>query len=88
LEPLAVDAAMEDDTLPILTERGTRRDPERSPNEAIALRHPRRANLADSQDAELLDSLAEQLDLLNEQQRQIRQLLDQAGHIRLDVANA
>jgi hypothetical protein len=88
LEPLAVDAAMEDDTLPVLTERGSRRDPA---GPAIRGKKPmpsQRASMAASNDSDLLETLAEQLDLLGEQQRQIRQLLDQAGHTRLDRANS
>jgi hypothetical protein len=74
LEPFAVDAAMEDETLPVVTERGSRRDPGHKPAPS-------------ANDAELLASLADQLDMLHEQQRQIRRLLDRAGRKRLDAAN-
>jgi hypothetical protein len=87
LEPLAVDAAMEDDTLPVLTERGSRRDPAGLAIRSEKPMRPQRASMAGSNDADLLETLAEQLNLLGEQQRQIRQLLDQAGHTRIDRAN-
>jgi hypothetical protein len=38
-------------------------------------------------EAELLENISQQLDLLREQERSIRQLLDRAGHLRLDGAN-
>jgi hypothetical protein len=75
LEPLAVDAAMEDEALSVVTERPSRRDP------GHALSAP-------AGDAALLESLADQLDMLHEQQRQIRSLLNRAGRKRLDRANS
>jgi hypothetical protein len=60
LEPLAVDAALSDESL-------------------VA---------AEDQDDELLDSLSKQLDLLQEQEQQIRRLLARAGYVRIDSANA
>ena len=59
LEPMAVDAAMED----------------QSPTEASA------------DDAELLETISQQLDVLREQERSIRRLLDRAVHRRVDRAN-
>jgi hypothetical protein len=39
-------------------------------------------------DSELLETLSQQLDILREQERSIRRLLDRAGHRRVDAANA
>jgi hypothetical protein len=60
LEPLAVDAAMSDDSLAI----------------------------TECQEDELLNSLSKQLDVLQEQEQQIRRLLARAGYVRIDSANA
>ncbi len=79
LEPTAVDAALADESMPMVTERGSRRDPAETVFTA--------ANIADVSDSVLLESLAEQLNLLQEQQQQIRQLLDRAG-TRIDAPNA
>jgi hypothetical protein len=38
-------------------------------------------------EAELLENISQQLDLLREQERSILRLLDRAGHLRLDGAN-
>jgi hypothetical protein len=40
-----------------------------------------------SDDAELLETISQQLDLLREQERSIRRLLNRAGHRRIDGAN-
>lgn len=70
LHPHAVDAAFADELMPMVNERGSRRDA---------------SHLAvDAPDELLLKSLSAQLDLLNEQQREIRLLLDQAGRRRVD----
>jgi hypothetical protein len=74
LQPHAVDAAFADESMPMVKERGSRRDASHLATE--------------SQDDLLLKSLSAQLELLHEQQREIRLLLDQAGRRRVDrVAN-
>lgn len=74
LQPHAVDAAFADESMPMLKERGSRRDGSHQATE--------------SRDDLLLESLSAQLELLHEQQREIRLLLDQAGRRRVDrVAN-
>jgi hypothetical protein len=83
LEPTAVDAALADESMPMVTERGSRLDPA-----AKAMASAHAASAGDLSDSTLLESLAEQLDMLHEQQRQIRLLLDRAGHTRIDAANA
>ncbi len=83
LEPTAVDAALADESMPMVAERGSRRDPAE-----IAFAAAGAANANDLSDSVLLESLAEQLNLLQEQQQQIRQLLDRAGRTRIDPANA
>ncbi|WP_428303581.1 hypothetical protein [Lacipirellula sp.] len=76
LQPHAVDAAFADESMPMLKERGSRRDSSHTATES------------QSQDDLLLESLSAQLELLHEQQREIRLLLDQAGRRRVDrVAN-
>jgi hypothetical protein len=70
LQPHAVDAAFADESMPMVNERGSRRDASHS--------------TVDAPDELLLKSLSEQLELLNEQQREIRLLLDQAGRRRVD----
>ncbi|MBA3483440.1 MAG: hypothetical protein H0T51_16650 [Pirellulales bacterium] len=82
LEPTAVDAALADESMPMVTKRGSRRDPAETVFAA-----PGAANANDLSDSVLLESLAEQLNLLQEQQQQIRQLLDRAG-TRIDAPNA
>jgi hypothetical protein len=83
LEPTAVDAALADESMPMVAERGSRLDPAET-----AVTSARVASAGDLSDSMLLESLAEQLDMLHEQQRQIRLLLDRAGHSRVDAANA
>jgi hypothetical protein len=83
LEPTAVDAALADESMPMVAERGSRRDPAETAFAAASA-----ANAHDLSDSVLLESLAEQLNLLQEQQQQIRQLLDRAGRTRLDAPNA
>lgn len=70
LQPHAVDAVFADESMSMVKERGTRRDASHSAPE--------------SHDDLLLKSLSEQLELLHEQQREIRLLLDQAGRRRVD----
>lgn len=82
LQPCAVDAAFADESMPMLNkDRTSRRDRSHSEGEpgAIAATTP-----ALNSDDALLRSLSAQLDLLNEQQREIRILLDQAGRRRVD----
>jgi hypothetical protein len=43
---------------------------------------------SDKQADEFLDSLSKQLDLLQEQEQQIRSLLARAGYVRIDRPNA
>ena len=43
---------------------------------------------ANEPEDELLDSLSKQLDLLQQQEQQIRRLLARAGYVRIDSANA
>lgn len=83
LEPTAVDAALADESMPMVTERGSRLDPAETAFTAAGA-----GNASDLSDSVLLESLAEQLNLLQEQQQQIRQLLDRAGRTRLDAPNA
>jgi hypothetical protein len=72
----AVDAAFADETMPIVTERGSRRDP--------GSRRASAATCGELTDGALLQSLAEKLDVMQREQTQIRRLLDQAGHLRVD----
>jgi len=83
LEPLAVDAAFEDEAMPLQEDRGSRRDASHGGGSASgSMMDPAPA------DDQLLRSLSAQLDLLNQQQHEIRRLLDQAGRRRVDrVAN-
>jgi hypothetical protein len=83
LEPTAVDAALADESMPMVAEHGTRRDPAQ-----MALAAANATNANDLSDSVLLASLSQQLDMLHEQQQQIRLLLDRAGHTRVDAANA
>jgi len=94
LEPQAVDAALADESMPMISERRSRRgltsgggsDDARL---SIDLRHGAAVGGTNDESSDaLLRSLAEQLDLLHEQQRQIRRLLDQAGRLRVDSANS
>ena len=82
LEPRAVDAAMEDESLPTAVDCGSRIDA--ASRSTAGMSH---ARSDDASNSALLESLAEQLDLLHEQQREIRQLLDRAGRVRIDAAN-
>lgn len=70
LQPVAIDAAFEDETMPDLTERILRRDA---------------AEAAVGADEALLSSLSAQLDEIVQQQREIRRLLNIAGRRRLDM---
>ena len=82
LEPLAVDAAFADETMPLQEDRGSRRDASHGGGAAGPALEPMTA------DDQLLRSLSAQLELLNQQQHEIRRLLDQAGRRRVDrVAN-
>ncbi|QDT74058.1 hypothetical protein [Lacipirellula limnantheis] len=79
LEPLAVDAVFADESTPMLQDSGDRRDSHhRHDAYPIALHG---SGVADDQ---LLRSLSTQLELLNQQQHEIRRLLDQAGRRRVD----
>jgi hypothetical protein len=80
LEPQAVDAAFADEAMPMHEERGSRRDASHGGAAAPAL-EPMTA------DDQLLRSLSAQLELLNQQQHEIRRLLDQAGRRRVDRVN-
>jgi hypothetical protein len=85
LEPLAVDAAFADESLPMLRERASRRDHSHTASDDAA--EISSAETIGSDDA-LLRSLSAQLELLDQQQSQIRMLLDQAGRRRVDrIAN-
>jgi hypothetical protein len=77
-----VDAAMEDESLPTAADSGSRIDAA-MPSRTVAPA----AHWEDASNSVLLESLAEQLDLLHQQQREIRQLLDRAGRVRIDAAN-
>lgn len=83
LEPLAVDAAFADEAMPLQEDRGSRRDASHGGDSAAgSMIDPATA------DDQLLRSLSAQLELLNQQQHEIRRLLDQAGRRRVDrVAN-
>jgi hypothetical protein len=91
-----VDAALADESMPIIAVRGSRRDLSAGPAGSESVRRTldqghalAASDAADkSADAALLRSLAEQLDLLRDQQRQISRLLDQAGGLRIDSANS
>lgn len=73
LEPHAVDAAFADEAMLMLKERAARRDQSHVASDD-----------APAPDDALLRSLSAQLDLLHQQQREIRLLLDQAGRRRVD----
>jgi hypothetical protein len=73
-----VDAAFEDETMPIVTERGSRRDP--------GVRHTAAPKGEAATSATLLDSLSEKLEMIDQTQRQIRHMLDEARHLRIDGA--
>lgn len=77
LAPLTVDAVFADEA-PLLEDRGTRRD---ASHGAMATGQ---AAESTSDDDQLLRSLSAQLELLNQQQHEIRRLLDQAGRRRVD----
>ena len=77
LEPLTVDAAFADE-MPLLEDRGTRRD---ASHGGLCTAHSTESTSTDDQ---LLRSLSAQLELLNQQQHEIRRLLDQAGRRRVD----
>lgn len=68
LEPVAIDAAFDDETMPDLTDRILRRDS----------RHDACTALIQNDDSALLRSLAIQLDELVERQREMQRLLDVA----------
>ncbi len=78
LEPLAVDAAFADETMPLQEDRSSRRDAPHGGRMSEPLLEPMTA------DDQLLRSLSAQLELLNQQQHEIRRLLDQAGRRRVD----
>jgi len=78
LEPMAIDAAFSDDAMPMLAEPTLRRD---AAEDLLADGNHR--VLGESM---LLESLRVQLYALEEQHAQIRRLLDEAGHWRLDPA--
>ena len=78
LEPLAVDAAFADETMPMQEDRGSRRDASHGGSMPESSLEPETA------DDQLLRSLSAQLELLNQQQHEIRRLLDQAGRRRVD----
>lgn len=92
LEPHIVDAALADETMAMLTERGSRRDPVHARDGSEAAQRlvdgPHEMAPAMQQDETdgLLRSLAAQLDILNWQQQEIRIMLDQAGRRRVDHA--
>lgn len=77
LEPLTVDAVFADEA-PLLEDRGARRD---ASHGGMATGQAAESTSADDQ---LLRSLSAQLELLNQQQHEIRRLLDQAGRRRVD----
>jgi hypothetical protein len=78
LEPTAIDAAFADDAMPLEIEPMLRRDPGSDP--LAGGKHGAKG------DAALLDSLRVQLHALEEQHAQIRRLLSEAGHWRVDPA--
>ncbi|MCC6492181.1 MAG: hypothetical protein IT424_04080 [Pirellulales bacterium] len=95
LEPHAIDAVFAEETTRQWTERILRRDGAEAGMAAdgvggaarrgvAAPRHA--ASAADADDA-LLESLAQQLDELYQQQREIRRLLDSAGKRRIDASS-
>lgn len=79
LQPSAVDAALADESMLMTGQRGSRRD------RASRLAPTMRSRAPEASDAPaLLESLADQIDLLYEQQRQIQRLLDRTDHVRID----
>jgi hypothetical protein len=68
----------EDETMPIVTQRASRRDP--------GVRHEAAPKIESTTSATLLDSLTEQLEMIDQTQRQIRRMLDEARHLRIDGA--
>lgn len=92
LEPHVVDAALSDETMPMLTERGSRRDlvhgrdGVESPKRLVDGPHEIAPAIEQGETDGLLRSLAAQLDILNWQQQEIRIMLDQAGRRRVDHA--
>jgi hypothetical protein len=79
LEPLVVDAALADETMQMHDDRGSRRDASHAGSGSLS---------SATADDQLLRSLSAQLELLSQQQHEIRRLLDQAGHRRVDrIAN-
>ena len=64
--------------MPIVTERGSRRDP--------GVRHASALKSEAATSATLLDSLTEKLEMIDQTQRQIRRMLDEARHLRVDGA--
>ena len=83
LEPLVVDAAFADEAVPLQEDRSSRLDASHGGSSAAGS-----ALEPVTADDLLLRSLSAQLELLNQQQHEIRRLLDQAGRRRVDrVAN-
>ena len=82
LEPSAVDAAMADESTPIVSQRGSRRDGAARLTPTLYSRSQHAHDMPAS-----LESLADQIDLLHEQQRRIQRLLDRAGNLRIDGGN-
>jgi hypothetical protein len=74
LEPTAIDAAFADDSLPMLVEPMLV-EPMLRHDEAESISGPT-----------LIESLRVKLHALEEQHAQIRRMLDEAGHRRLDPA--
>lgn len=84
LEPQAVDAVFADETMGMHEESGSRRDDPHASSGQLGSAVSESATA----DEQLLRSLSAQLELLNQQQHEIRRLLDQAGRRRVDrVAN-
>jgi hypothetical protein len=88
LEPLAVDAALADESMSMIMEHAPRPHVGRSIPPTRVGDNIQAVETLVGEDVGLLRSLADQLDLLHQQQGEIRRLLDRAGRTRLDGANA
>lgn len=94
LQPLAIDAAFEDETVPAETQRLVRRDVLHSvaPVSAGAApvapqpsRSKARLSAVGDREDDLFHALGQQLDELEKQQRQLRRLLRSASRRRIDA---
>jgi hypothetical protein len=80
LPPSAIDAALEDDAAPVVTQRGSRREfiaaGAKTEAARMAIDEPHAAATETTGDAGLIRQLSRQISMLEVQQEQIRKLLE------------